>query len=272
MKETVDLSFFSRVNLELNDLFGKVNCEPNWRWNREHEPFHDFDLWYVWGGEGEVILGGERMQVGQGDCYLFQPGDLASARHNPERPLTVTFIHFNCTESFSQRISLPSRVRFDPADFHELYLDRFIQVRLAAAFGHEEEATLLLRLLLLAYERQAPGNQPFGDPAKRSLRRVMMGVAARIGQNPGRHYSIQELAKEAHLSPRYFSLKWKELMGQTIESYVIQKRIERAAYLLRLGMNVSEVAEALGYRSIYFFSRQFKQVTGTNPSDVLRKT
>lgn len=262
------MSVFTSQELVLDSYFGKVICEPNWKWSREHKPFHDYDLWYVWDGEGEVSLNGKHYHVRKGDCFLFRPGDLTSAKHNPQRPLTVTYIHFNTKGTASPLVSLPSLVHFDPSEFHESYLDRFVHVRLTGAYGHNEEAVMLLRLLLLMFERQTPGNQAQADPARRSMNRVMMDIAAHIIQDPGRQHSIHDLAKQAHLSPRYFSLKFKEIMGQTIESYIIQKRIERAAYLLRLGMNVGEVSEALGYRSIYFFSRQFKKVTGTNPSEV----
>ncbi|WNR46266.1 AraC family transcriptional regulator [Paenibacillus roseipurpureus] len=252
----------------LNPFFGKVNCEVNWKWSRDSEPFVDFDFWYVWEGEGEVTLNNGMYPVRAGDCFLFKPGDLASAKHNSARPLTVTYIHFTVQGDASKLMSLPSLVHFDPAEFHESYLDRFVHVRWAEGYGHDDEAITLLKLLLLLFERQSPEHAAVGDPARRTLNRVMLEIAARIRQDPGRHYRIHELAEAAHLSPRYFSLKFKDTMGQTIESYLIDKRIERATYLLKLGMNVSEVAEALGYRSIYFFSRQFKKVTGTNPSEI----
>ncbi|MNP64606.1 HTH-type transcriptional activator Btr [compost metagenome] len=54
-----------------------------------------------------------------------------------------------------------------------------------------------------------------------------------------------------------------------MQSYVIRARIERAQHLLLYaGMNVTEVADALGYRDIFFFSRQFKQHTGKSPSEI----
>jgi AraC-like DNA-binding protein len=61
-------------------------------------------------------------------------------------------------------------------------------------------------------------------------------------------------------------------MGVTVEQFIIQTLIERAEYLLRYnGMNVSEVAEALGYKDLAFFSRQFKQVRGISPSRISRE-
>ena len=58
-------------------------------------PFTDYDFWYVWDGEGEVTLNSKIYPVRSGDCFLFRPGDLSGAKHNPDRPLTVTYIHFS---------------------------------------------------------------------------------------------------------------------------------------------------------------------------------
>lgn len=58
-------------------------------------------------------------------------------------------------------------------------------------------------------------------------------------------------------------------MGQTIQSYVVETRIKRAEHLLHYtGMTVTEVADALGYNNIHFFSRQFKAYTGKSPSEI----
>jgi AraC family transcriptional regulator of arabinose operon len=134
-----------------------VICEVNWKWIRENMPFQDFDFWYVWDGEGEVTLNNKLYQVRSGDCFLFKPGDLSSAKHNPNRRLTVTYIHFSAQGDSDSDLSmsLPSFVHFDPAEFHEPYLDRFVHVRLTEAYGHEEEALSLLKLILLLFKRQA---------------------------------------------------------------------------------------------------------------------
>ncbi|MBS4189044.1 helix-turn-helix domain-containing protein [Bacillus sp. FJAT-49705] len=67
----------------------------------------------------------------------------------------------------------------------------------------------------------------------------------------------------------YFSQKFKQIIGQTVRSFIIRTRIERAEHLLHYtGMRVTEAAEALGYNSLHFFSRQFKKYTGKIPSKI----
>lgn len=101
------------------------------------------------------------------------------------------------------------------------------------------------------------------------LTEIIHEIANYVSQHPGIAHRVEDLAARAGLSPRYFSIKFKELTGSSVQSYVIRARIERAQHLLLYaGMNVTEVADALGYRDIFFFSRQFKQYTGKSPSEI----
>jgi transcriptional regulator GlxA family with amidase domain len=47
---------------------------------------------------------------------------------------------------------------------------------------------------------------------------------------------------------------------------MIRRRIQRAATLLsESSLTISQIADAMGYRDVYFFSRQFKQKMGQSP-------
>ncbi len=60
--------------------------------------------------------------------------------------------------------------------------------------------------------------------------------------------------------------------GQTIEQFVIQQRIERVKELLIYNeLTLSQISYELNYSSPQYLSRQFKQVTGMNPSEFKKK-
>jgi AraC family transcriptional regulator of arabinose operon len=250
--------------IQLGASCAKVACESTWKWNTWNRPMKDFDLWYVWEGEGEVNLNGTTYSVSKGSCFLFRPGDRTIGSHNPSRPLTVTFIHF----------SLDPEIESLPPSYHvvrdtfifENYLNQYVQSLSSQKAAFEEEAAALLKLLLLQLWRESlEGEEPdvMGNRPHLNIR----GVANYIRQNPGKDHQIEELAERVQLSPRYFSLKFKQVIGKTVESFIIESRIERAEHLLRYnGMNVTEVAESLGYQNIYFFSKQFKKYRGISPS------
>ncbi|WP_168119971.1 AraC family transcriptional regulator [Paenibacillus sp. HB172176] len=250
--------------LRICNNYGQVTCETGWKWNTKEQPLTDFDLWYVWDGAGEMNLNGELFPLSKGSCFLFRPGDRTSAHHHPDNPLTVTYIHFEADDPDVPSLDSYRDIR-DTLLF-ETYLNRYVQTLINESYQHEREAELLLSLLLqqLRREQWETKNESgfLGDEKRNRIHEA----ANFIRQNPGMRHSLKDLAERAGLSPRYFSLKFKETMSTTVELFTIRERIRRAEHLLRFNnMTVAEVADTLGYRNVYFFSRQFKQFTGRSP-------
>lgn len=256
----------SPASLVLKPAFAKIVCEPNWKWRKREQPLQNYDLFYVWSGEGTVILNDQPIQVGPGSCFLFRKGDHTSATHNPQRPLVLTYIHFDVDEPVTE-VPRPYRKLEDTLDF-EYMLSRYVRLFLTKAYGAEEEARLILKQLIifLLREEKEPSRE---KKVSHQLNEVIQEVANYCLQHPGLPHKVEDLAARAGLSPRYFSIKFKEIIGVSVQSYIIKARIDRAQHLLlHAGMNVTEVADALGYRDIFFFSRQFKQYTGKSPSEI----
>lgn len=244
----------------------KITCEPNWKWQKREKPLANYDLFYVWSGEGEVILNDVSYEVSKGSCFLFRKGDHTSATHNPQKPLTLTYIHFDVEEAVAE-VPLPYRQLHETVDFEHL-LARFVRLYLKKPFAYETEIQLVLKQMMI-YLLREDRMEPIEQNASHQLGVSIYEIANYIKQNPGKPHRIEDLAARAQLSPRYFSVKFKELIGMSVQTYIIRSRIERAEHLLHHeGMNVTEVADALGYRDIFFFSRQFKQYTGRSPSEI----
>jgi len=89
------------------------------------------------------------------------------------------------------------------------------------------------------------------------------------------HYSEEDnrlkyseyISANLHYDYPYLSRLFSETEGITIEQYIINHKIERAKELLVYDeLNVSELAEKLGYSNVAHLSAQFKKVTGMTPS------
>jgi iron complex transport system substrate-binding protein len=76
------------------------------------------------------------------------------------------------------------------------------------------------------------------------------------------------LAGVANMSlPHYFAL-FKRVVGSSPIDYLIKLRMERARRLLaETSWSVKEVAVSLGYDDPLYFSRVFKSINQTAPSD-----
>jgi AraC-like DNA-binding protein len=80
------------------------------------------------------------------------------------------------------------------------------------------------------------------------------------------------LSEELHYDYGYLSNLFSSVEGITLEHYIIAQKIERAKELLFYDeLNLSEIAQQLGYSSVAHLSAQFKKVTGLTPS-ALKKT
>jgi len=135
-------------------------------------------------------------------------------------------------------------------------------------------------------------SQPGGEPLRPwRLRAPLIGLFAEAlspktaAKQRGRLHSVQREALEelvrrdgkvqvtpaqmaAHLSlsADYFTRLFRKTHGISPRAWIVRERIKMAAVrLMESRMNISEVAEEFGYRDIFFFSRQFKQVMGQSP-------
>lgn len=78
--------------------------------------------------------------------------------------------------------------------------------------------------------------------------------------------SLNDLARQVHMSESHFSHQVKALLGVAPKTYVRERRIARAQELLRsTSMSVEQIADALGYDAPSSFFRAFKRTTGLTP-------
>ena len=79
--------------------------------------------------------------------------------------------------------------------------------------------------------------------------------------------SVTDLASQLNLSPRYLSDMLKQETGKTAMDLIHIYLIAEAKNLLKIhDQNVSEVAYALGFENLPYFSRLFKKEVGVSPN------
>ena len=83
--------------------------------------------------------------------------------------------------------------------------------------------------------------------------------------------SLADLALEAGLSKFHFSRLFKNTIGLTPHKYVVKRRIERAAALLKQDEAIAQVAHLFGFTDQSHFTRTFKQVKGVTPKQFIRQ-
>lgn len=84
--------------------------------------------------------------------------------------------------------------------------------------------------------------------------------------------ALDEVAREVHLSPSYFSRLFKIETGFSFSDYVQKIRIEEAKRLLRRGdCSMADIAGQTGFFDQSHFTKMFKQATGVTPGEYRRR-
>ena len=101
-----------------------------------------------------------------------------------------------------------------------------------------------------------------------ALRDPRLGrVILALHRDPGRDWTLAELAAEMGASRSAFAERFHAVTGITPVRYLTEMRMRLAAdWIGRDGMNVETAAHRLGYGSVAAFSRAFKRVVGRTPS------
>jgi len=74
------------------------------------------------------------------------------------------------------------------------------------------------------------------------------------------------MAREAKLSPAHFSREFRRTFGEPPHRYLLTRRLERAAFLLRnTDRSAAEICMAVGLTSVGSFTTSFGKAFGMSP-------
>jgi AraC-like DNA-binding protein len=81
------------------------------------------------------------------------------------------------------------------------------------------------------------------------------------------HLDVDDLARAAGLSRAHFSREFRRAFGEPPHNYLLTRRMERAAALLRnTDHSVAEICFSVGLQSVGSFTTSFKRTYGVTPT------
>jgi len=100
---------------------------------------------------------------------------------------------------------------------------------------------------------------------------IISQALALMHGDPGRHWSVDQLAGEVGLSRSAFYTRFTDLVGEPPLRWLTHWRMQLAANWLRgTEMGIGEIADGLGYSSEEAFNRAFKRELGVPPGSYRR--
>jgi len=230
----------------------------------------DFDLWCVWRGRGELAINGCTFDLKPGSCFLLQPGDRIEGVCRPEDPPLVLSRHF---WPRTREGKLQTERGEHPALMAEIadvpFWRQQSTLAVEAWFESEQARPLAEAILLHLIQLILVGNR-WSRESDAAMR--LRELVAEIRRRPGEEWSVQGMANRCGWSRAQLTRQFKRLTGWAPAEFVIQQRMAMAIYYLsETPLPIGRIAELLGYRDPYFFSRQFKGHHGVSPQRYRRE-
>ena len=97
-------------------------------------------------------------------------------------------------------------------------------------------------------------------------------VLGHIHSKPNHPWTVESMGAEVGMSRSSFAAKFNAFVGEPPLQYLTRWRMQLASNWLRdSGLNLSEIAERIGYQSEDPFKRAFKKHTGVPPGAYRRR-
>jgi AraC-like DNA-binding protein len=232
----------------------------------------EYQMVYITRGSGsfESRKAGKR-EIGAGDVFLLFPGGWHRYRPDPSTGWDEHWIGFS--GSYAEQVMshfFPANEPVLHVGHDETLLQQFqsvAEMMQSAPPGYRQmmaadTVAALARVRGLAMKRESPT----GHHAEK-IEEACLFLLEHAAQN----VDLKALAARLGYSYSRFRLLFKEQTGLSPRRYQIEIRFSRARdFLTQSDQTISQISDRLGFYSVYYFSRFFKERTGMPPS-VYRK-
>ncbi len=282
-----------RIDILESDLSVlSVDCLPQAHQTSEVTGPANFSITLCLSGKlGFEIDGGSRARVKPGTVIVFSSDRIVGGKNHVEPGEQVRLVSIMYNTDFLRRICGYQLARFSgeilidhsvpESGAHmvsfpmNLALSKSAREIMNCDLAHDHARKLFLRAkaievlaLVIDFSKRNHGPRMTLKASDRSkLEQARKLLELQYEQD----WSIAQLAKTVGLNEKKLKTGFRQLVGKTVNQYHCSVRMEAAADLLESGMSVTETAMTIGFSSLSYFSKVFREKTGMLPSEYSRR-
>ncbi len=253
---------------------------------------HNFwEFVYVDNGEIEVCGGTAVRTLHTGEMIFHQPNEFHSLKANGSIAPNLIVIAFDCSSPAMDyfrgrtlyaddhvRSCLNTIIRETEKVFSSPLNDPYLQKMIKKEhpeFGAEQFISMSLESLLIHLRRNGFAEQPLQQKVSfQTINRsnadddILEKVTGYFNSHVTDQLAIKMICHDNLVSYSKLKSLFRQHYDCGVLEYFNQTRINAARRMIRDNdLNISEIADKLGYSSVHYFSRQFKQKTGMSPTE-----
>ena len=254
------------------------------------EESHDFwELVYIDSGNAKITNNEEVISLTQGNAYLHVP----NAKHTiytDEQFANSAIISFECKSRALKKLANKILVL---SDYEKTLLNKIVnETKIGfldklndphlkqmtknadAPIGSEQIIKNCIEILFISIIRNAQSVKQVAEEISLNISsdqivdNIRKILTEKLDQSEP--INLAELSYKLGFSKSYIKSQFKKKTGLSIIKFYIEMKIDRAKKLLsQQKYSVSEIADILGFGSVYYFSRQFKLHTDMSPTEYI---
>lgn len=230
---------------------GKKNVSADWNliWDKNLYQIQHHRLYYIWEGNGEVILNDRTIALKQNKVYFF-PAYTIIKTSCPSF-MKQSYIHFQ--SNFLPLNNFFYYSKTNELDKNEMtqylfdtVLENYSSVTHTSIFKANSALNLIISDFLDKMNLSIFDNKNFFD------------IIHYIEKNYTQPLTVESLAQMHGYNTVYFSNTFKKIFGISPKQYIINRRLTESMILLQqTDYNINEIAFRIGFENPNYFSEQF---------------
>lgn len=253
---------------------------------------HNFwEFLYVDKGEVLVTADREKLTLHRGQIIFHRPNEFHAVAANNVIAPNLVVITFEAVEpcmaffedkiltvgeserNLLAQIIAEARETFEgPMD--DPYMERLVRKE-HVPFAAEQMIKIHLEQFMLQMFRNFSQNRTYRKELPFTPRRALSdgdtlyaGILDYLERHLGEQLTIEQISRDNLIGVSQLKKLFRTYQGSGVMEYFNHLKINAAKQLIRdQQMNFTQIADALGYTSIHYFSRQFKKLTGMTPTE-----
>lgn len=278
-QDDVDSGFFLTVGGHAQVLPGNEyppsghpsGYDFNWEKGRI---LQEYQINYITEGEGVIETSDGEYAIKEGSVIFLKPNSWHRYQPLKEIGWTEHYIGFSgdfaprMVESFLATLESPVvQIGFQDKiieEFHKIF--NFIK---SEKPGYQQICSGLV-IYIIGMIVSLKKNENFkSSEIEKTIQKACMYIRDNFNQN----INIEELAKNLGVDYSVFRKAFKKYTGLSPVQYHLSLRMQQAAYLLNnTSQSIKEISFNLGFGSVFYFSKLFKEKMNLTPSEFREKS
>lgn len=239
---------------------------------------HDYwELTFVDSGTFVTNIDGKEYVLNDNDIILYSPNTFhsqATGKNKNCSYLTIIFsMDITNTHIESEKIFHIDR------DTRSI-IEKFVNISQNAKNNDEIYINLMIIYLqniitnLLKFKNDDIKNIPVAKtPMQQKFESELMNeIIFYINENIYSPLTIEELCNEFSISRSTLQILFKNNVGEAPKQYISNLKLNKSKQLIKESKyTISEISDILGFTSIHYFSRKFKQYFGVSPTEFAKR-